>query len=93
MQPEQGIPLSGCKPFAANAAVEQFTVLILTVFAANCNVALVSKSVQFARFVGTEVLVQIDHRLPPTLSCDSQSETNIRKIILNVSYKGTLPKI
>jgi hypothetical protein len=65
MQAKQGAGLGGSKPFATCPAIKQITTLILAIFAANGDIALVAKTVILALFIGTEMLLKFAHRLPP----------------------------
>jgi hypothetical protein len=57
--------LSGSKALAAGSAIKQITAFVFAIFAANGNVALTAQTVILAKFVGTETLFKLAHRLPP----------------------------
>jgi hypothetical protein len=66
MQANQGPGLSGGNAFAAGAAVKQSAAFVLAILAADGDVALKAQTVILALFVGTETLLKLAHRLPPT---------------------------
>jgi len=65
MQTEHRAGSGRGKALAASAAVQQIAAFVLSVLAADGDVALPSQTVIFALFVGTETLVKFPHGLPP----------------------------
>jgi hypothetical protein len=53
------------KARAAGAAVKQLAAFVLSIFAANGNIALTAQAVILAFFVGTGTLLKLAYRLPP----------------------------
>jgi len=68
MQAKQGAGLGGGKAFAAGAALKQIAAFVLSVLAANGDIALAAQPIILALFIGTETLLKLAHRLPPAQS-------------------------
>jgi hypothetical protein len=65
MQAEQSSVMGGGKSLATGTAVKQVAAIVLSILAANRNVALLAQTVILALCVRTETLLKLAHGLPP----------------------------
>ena len=65
MEAKQGAGVSGSKTLATGPAVQEISAVVLTILAANGNVALTAQTVISALFVWAETVLMLAHGLPP----------------------------
>jgi hypothetical protein len=90
MQAKQGAALGGGKALAAGAAIKQIATLVLAIFAAHGDVALIAQAVILALLVPTEAFFKFPHQLPP-MHDESHPRQSYNIATLHVNYMVTLP--